>query len=288
MDARSIGHEEVLVQSGIIPNVVSLWCATIQPAGRARGRLGNSCRRDLRKTQTTWRPNVRVSSHARSRARIAYNGNVGPQRRRFGAPANWLRIELDEKRKTTTGQLLSPTITTRPTWRADQISGAPNHFNIQVVVIDDASTDNSTRLSARLWRSWLIPVSVTSVLKQIVARWARSGEDRRTGDAVPVLPGFRRCLVREFHRVSSRGTHEHRFPCRITYCDSHFINGNSELVASTAWWFEAATIPRTALFVRKSYPYRYQGGASRIPRPIRRWWCTQSGHRPGRPIAPRR
>ena len=27
------------------------------------------------------------------------------------------------------------------------------------------------------------------------------------------------------------------FPVGFTYCDSHFINGNSELITGTAWWF---------------------------------------------------
>jgi glycosyltransferase involved in cell wall biosynthesis len=111
--------------------------------------------------------------------------------------------------------------------------------NIQVVVIDDASTDNSDEVIRETLAKLADP---RFRYIRLETNCGQMGAVRR-GIAELETPFL--CFLDsddvwyenfiECHLAAHMNTD---FPVGFTYCDSHFINGNSELVASTAWWFE--------------------------------------------------
>lgn len=111
--------------------------------------------------------------------------------------------------------------------------------NIEVVVVDDASTDDTS----------IVIQSTLGRLNDRRFRYVRLKENR--GQAGAIRAGLEQletafvCFLDgddvwrenfvERHVSAHLNT---EFPVGISYCDSCFINGNGELLAGTAWWFQ--------------------------------------------------
>jgi glycosyltransferase involved in cell wall biosynthesis len=111
--------------------------------------------------------------------------------------------------------------------------------NLDVVVVDDASQDRTTdviqetlaKLKDRRFR--FVPLAAN--LGQTGA--ARRGLGELSTPFICFLDGddvWHEAFV-ERHLATHLNTD---FPVGFTYCDSHVINGDGELLAGTAWWFE--------------------------------------------------
>jgi glycosyltransferase involved in cell wall biosynthesis len=111
--------------------------------------------------------------------------------------------------------------------------------NVEVVVVDDASTDCSDQIIRE----------TLAKLDDPRFRYIRLETNRGQTGAI-------RCGVAElstpfvcfldsddvwYDNFIERHLAAHLnadYPVAFTYCDSHFINGGGELLAGTAWWFE--------------------------------------------------
>ena len=111
--------------------------------------------------------------------------------------------------------------------------------NLDVVIVDDASQDRTVdviqetlaRLKDRRFR--FVPLALN--LGQTGA--ARRGLGELGTPFICFLDGddvWHETFV-ERHLAAHLNTD---FPVGFTYCDSHVINGDGELLAGTAWWFE--------------------------------------------------
>lgn len=111
--------------------------------------------------------------------------------------------------------------------------------NIEVIVVDDASTDGSDKVI----RDTLTRISDPRF------RYIRL--DKNCGQTGAVRRGIAElrapfiCFLDSddvwYENFIERHLAAHLnadFPVAFTYCDSHFINGDGELLAGTAWWFE--------------------------------------------------
>lgn len=111
--------------------------------------------------------------------------------------------------------------------------------NLDVVVVDDASQDRTVEVIeealARLKDRRFRFVSLDSNLGQTGA--VRRGLAELDTPFICFLDGddvWHETFV-ERHLATHLNTD---FPVGFTYCDSHVINGDGELLAGTAWWFE--------------------------------------------------
>jgi len=112
--------------------------------------------------------------------------------------------------------------------------------NLEIVIVDDASTDNSDEV-------------IRETLTQMAdARLRYIRLDANYGQAGAIRHGIDALGSSEFvcfldsddvwhDNFIERHLAAHLnadFPVGFTYCDCHFINAESELLAGTAWWFE--------------------------------------------------
>lgn len=111
--------------------------------------------------------------------------------------------------------------------------------NIEVVVVDDASTDDTS----------IVIQTTLDRLNDIRFRYVRLKENRGQAGAIRAGLGLLRTTFVCFldgddvwrENFVERHVSAHlntEFPVGISYCDSHFINGDGEFLAGTAWWFE--------------------------------------------------
>jgi glycosyltransferase involved in cell wall biosynthesis len=124
---------------------------------------------------------------------------------------------------------------------ADAIASAARQTvrNIEVVVIDDASTDGSDAVI----RKTLAEMSDSRFrYVRLESNCGQTGAIRR---GVAELRSPFVCFLDSddvwYENFVERHLAAHLnadFPVAFTYCDSHFINGRGELLAGTAWWFE--------------------------------------------------
>ena len=111
--------------------------------------------------------------------------------------------------------------------------------DIQVVVVDDASTDRSDRVIGETLGQMADP------------RFRYIRLEENVGQAGAIQRGILEldsefvCFLDSddlwYENFIERHLSAHLnadFPVGFTYCDSHFINGRGELLAGTAWWFE--------------------------------------------------
>jgi glycosyltransferase involved in cell wall biosynthesis len=111
--------------------------------------------------------------------------------------------------------------------------------HIEVVVVDDASTDCSDE------------VIRTTLAKMADPRFRYIRLETNCGQTGAIRRGIAElrtpfvCFLDSddvwYDNFVERHLAAHLnadFPVAFTYCDSHFINGESELLAGTAWWFE--------------------------------------------------
>jgi len=127
------------------------------------------------------------------------------------------------------------------TFVAEAIASAARQTvrNIEVVVVDDASTDGSDRV-------------IRETLDQMAdSRFRYIRLESNCGQTGAIRRGIAElrspfvCFLDSddiwYENFVERHLSAHLnadFPVAFTYCDSHFINGQGELLAGTAWWFE--------------------------------------------------
>jgi len=111
--------------------------------------------------------------------------------------------------------------------------------NIEVVVVDDASTDCSDKVIRETLAQMADPRFRYVRLEK---NCGQTGAVRR---GVAELRAPFVCFLDSddvwYENFVERHLAAHLnvdFPVAFTYCDSHFINGQGELLAGTAWWFE--------------------------------------------------
>ncbi len=111
--------------------------------------------------------------------------------------------------------------------------------NIEIVVVDDASTDCSDRVIRETLAKMDDP---RFRYIRLEANRGQTGAIRR-GVAELSTPFV--CFLDSddvwYDNFIERHLAAHLnadYPVAFTYCDSHFINGDGELLAGTAWWFE--------------------------------------------------
>lgn len=113
--------------------------------------------------------------------------------------------------------------------------------NIEVAIVDDASQDGTAGVIRDL----------LAIMRD--ARFSFTGLEANHGQAGAVRRGLEQisspfvCILDgddvwyenfvERHLAAHLNT---EFPVGLSYCDSHFINASSELLAGTAWWFNRA------------------------------------------------
>ncbi|SJZ42156.1 Glycosyl transferase family 2 [Enhydrobacter aerosaccus] len=124
---------------------------------------------------------------------------------------------------------------------ADAIASAARQTvrNIEVIVVDDASTDGSDKII----RDTLARMSDPRFrYVRLEKNCGQTGAIRR---GVAELRAPFVCFLDSddvwYENFVERHLAAHLnadFPVAFTYCDSHFINGDGELLAGTAWWFE--------------------------------------------------
>ncbi|MBS0520605.1 MAG: glycosyltransferase [Proteobacteria bacterium] len=111
--------------------------------------------------------------------------------------------------------------------------------NIDVVVVDDASIDGSDK------------VIRDTLEKMSDSRFRYIRLEKNCGQTGAIRRGIAElrtpfvCFLDSddvwYENFVERHLAAHLnadFPVAFTYCDSHFINGDGELLAGTAWWFE--------------------------------------------------
>lgn len=111
--------------------------------------------------------------------------------------------------------------------------------NIEVVVVDDASTDRSDHVIRETLAKMDDP---RFRYVRLEVNRGQTGAIRR---GVAELDAPFVCFLDSddiwYDNFIERHLAAHLnadYPVAFTYCDSHFINGDSELLAGTAWWFE--------------------------------------------------
>jgi glycosyltransferase involved in cell wall biosynthesis len=111
--------------------------------------------------------------------------------------------------------------------------------NIEVVVVDDASTDGSDKVIRDTLAKMADP---RFHYVRLETNRGQTGAIRR---GVAELRSPFVCFLDSddvwYENFVERHLAAHLnadFPVAFTYCDSHFINAESELLAGTAWWFE--------------------------------------------------
>lgn len=111
--------------------------------------------------------------------------------------------------------------------------------NVEVVVVDDASTDCSDQVIRQTLAKMEDP---RFHYIRLETNHGQTGAIRR-GMAELSAPFV--CFLDSddvwYDTFIERHLAAHLnadFPVAFTYCDSHFINGDGELLAGTAWWFE--------------------------------------------------
>lgn len=111
--------------------------------------------------------------------------------------------------------------------------------NIRVVVVDDASEDGSREVIKRVLRGLnddrFRYVALAQRLGQAGA--IRAGVDLLSSPFISVLDSddvWYENFVQE-HLAAHLNSD---FPVALTYCDSHVIDGQGQLLAGTAWWFD--------------------------------------------------
>jgi glycosyltransferase involved in cell wall biosynthesis len=110
--------------------------------------------------------------------------------------------------------------------------------NLEVVVVDDASTDGTAEAIRSVLADGRDPRFRFEELKSNrgQAGAVRCGLASIRAPFVSILDGddlWHPSFV-ERHLAAHLNTD---FPVGFTYCDCHFINGTSELLTGTAWWF---------------------------------------------------
>jgi glycosyltransferase involved in cell wall biosynthesis len=111
--------------------------------------------------------------------------------------------------------------------------------NLRTVVVDDASTDNSDeeirKCLARLDDSRFEYVRLDANVGQTGA--IKRGLARLDTPFVAFLDSDDKWYENFLERHLCVHMNA-RFPVALTYCDSHIIDGDDNLLAGTAWWFE--------------------------------------------------
>jgi glycosyltransferase involved in cell wall biosynthesis len=115
--------------------------------------------------------------------------------------------------------------------------------NIEVVVVDDASTDCSDKVIQETLAQLADP---RFRYIRLETNCGQTGAVRR---GVAELRAPFVCFLDSddvwYENFIERHLAAHLngdFPVAFTYCDSHFINGQGELLAGTAWWFELPAV----------------------------------------------
>ena len=111
--------------------------------------------------------------------------------------------------------------------------------NLDIVIVDDASTDNTRNVIRDVLARKRDPRIRFEALQVNRGQTGavRCGLAVSSAPFVCILDGDD-CWHPSFierHLAAHLNT---EFPVGFTYCDAHFINGSSELIAGTAWWFK--------------------------------------------------
>jgi glycosyltransferase involved in cell wall biosynthesis len=117
--------------------------------------------------------------------------------------------------------------------------------NIQVVVVDDASTDDSDRL-VRQYLSDMNDERFRYI--QLKSNVGQGGAIRRgLAELDTPLVSFLDADDILYEEFVARHVTAHMnadFPVALTFCDSHIIDSPGHLAAGTAWWFDYSYEPR--------------------------------------------
>jgi glycosyltransferase involved in cell wall biosynthesis len=155
------------------------------------------------------------------------------------------RLKLEGACITASGKLpqVGVIITTHNSaaYAAEAIASVSNQTvrNLDIVIVDDASTDSTPSVI----REVLANKSDSRIrFKELKVNLGQTGAVRcglaaNSAPFVCILDGddhWHPSFV-ERHLAAHLNT---EFPVGFTYCDAHFINGSSELLTGTAWWFK--------------------------------------------------